>query len=153
MEEIKELRERVRLLEEENARLRRSNTTSDNCEAKITGNSEKIVDSSTENIHQTSTNASFEGSLNPEQIERYSRQLLLHGGFGVEGQLKLLKSSVLVVGAGGIGSTGKVLDARTFVLWDTYSNCEIHVPIFYIFYLSHLVPSSIRDWEYICGGL
>eukprot|EP00536_Pseudo-nitzschia_multiseries_P000344 jgi/Psemu1/293997/fgenesh1_pm.5_\ len=59
MEEIKDLRERIRLLEEENA----------------------------------------------SEIERYSRQLLLHGGFGVEGQLKLLKSSVLVVGAGGIGST------------------------------------------------
>ena len=42
-----------------------------------------------------------------DQIERYSRQLLLEDGFGVEGQCKLLSSSVLVVGAGGIGSTGK----------------------------------------------
>ena len=112
MEEIKELRERVRVLEEKNARLRRSNT-SDNCEAKDVGKSEKVADSSTENIHQASVNASFEGSLNPQQIERYSRQLLLHGGFGVEGQLQLLNSSVLVVGAGGIGSTGKSLDARS----------------------------------------
>ena len=36
---------------------------------------------------------------------RYYRQLLLLDGFGVLGQRKLLSSSVLVVGAGGIGST------------------------------------------------
>lgn len=46
-------------------------------------------------------------SLSAEQIERYSRQLLLNDGFGVKGQRKLLSSSVLVIGAGGIGSTGK----------------------------------------------
>jgi hypothetical protein len=44
--------------------------------------------------------------LLPNQISRYSRQLLLQDGFGVEGQRKLLSSSVLVIGAGGIGSTG-----------------------------------------------
>lgn len=43
--------------------------------------------------------------LSVDNIVRYSRQLLLQDGFGVEGQLKLLSSSVLVVGAGGIGST------------------------------------------------
>eukprot|EP00547_Thalassionema_nitzschioides_P016724 CAMPEP_0194251488 /NCGR_PEP_ID=MMETSP0158-20130606/25489_1 /TAXON_ID=33649 /ORGANISM="Thalassionema nitzschioides, Strain L26-B" /LENGTH=655 /DNA_ID=CAMNT_0038988635 /DNA_START=188 /DNA_END=2151 /DNA_ORIENTATION=- len=43
--------------------------------------------------------------LSVEQIERYARQLLLQDGFGVGGQCKLLSSSVLVVGAGGIGST------------------------------------------------
>ena len=43
--------------------------------------------------------------LTPAHIERYSRQLLLPRGFGVTGQHKLLSSSVLVVGAGGIGST------------------------------------------------
>lgn len=43
--------------------------------------------------------------LSPGDIERYSRQLLLHDGFGVIGQCKLLSSSALVVGAGGIGST------------------------------------------------
>jgi len=43
--------------------------------------------------------------LSSDQIERYSRQLLLQDGFGVKGQGKLLSSSVLVVGAGGIGST------------------------------------------------
>lgn len=44
--------------------------------------------------------------LSAQQIERYSRQLLLKDGFGVQGQRKLLSSSVLVIGAGGIGSTG-----------------------------------------------
>mmetsp|Transcript_2829 Transcript_2829/g.4020 ORF Transcript_2829/g.4020 Transcript_2829/m.4020 type:complete len:545 (-) Transcript_2829:369-2003(-) len=43
--------------------------------------------------------------LSSDQITRYSRQLLLQDGFGVEGQRKLLSSSVLVVGAGGIGSS------------------------------------------------
>ena len=43
--------------------------------------------------------------LQPDQISRYSRQLLLNDGFGVSGQKQLLSSSILVVGAGGIGST------------------------------------------------
>ena len=38
-----------------------------------------------------------------KQIERYSRQIILKK-VGVFGQKKLLKSSVLVVGAGGLGS-------------------------------------------------
>ncbi len=42
--------------------------------------------------------------LRPDQITRYSRQLLLNDGFGVTGQKKLLSSSILVIGAGGIGS-------------------------------------------------
>mmetsp|Transcript_30288 Transcript_30288/g.61795 ORF Transcript_30288/g.61795 Transcript_30288/m.61795 type:complete len:646 (+) Transcript_30288:117-2054(+) len=44
-------------------------------------------------------------TLRPDQISRYSRQLLLNDGFGVEGQKKLLSTSALVIGAGGIGST------------------------------------------------
>jgi adenylyltransferase/sulfurtransferase len=43
--------------------------------------------------------------LSADQVERYSRQLLISDGFGVKGQKELLSSSVLVVGAGGIGST------------------------------------------------
>jgi adenylyltransferase/sulfurtransferase len=38
-----------------------------------------------------------------KQIDRYSRQIILKK-FGVIGQKKLLKSSVLIVGAGGLGS-------------------------------------------------
>ncbi len=43
------------------------------------------------------------GQLSPEQSERYARHLVLPW-VGSEGQEKLLKSSVLVVGAGGLGS-------------------------------------------------
>ena len=41
--------------------------------------------------------------FNNKQIERYSRQIILKK-IGVVGQKKLLKSSVLIVGAGGLGS-------------------------------------------------
>ena len=41
--------------------------------------------------------------LSPEQRERFARHLALPG-VGSEGQEKLLTSSVLVVGAGGLGS-------------------------------------------------
>ena len=41
--------------------------------------------------------------LSEEQTERYSRHILLPE-LGVEGQKKLLDSSVFVVGAGGLGS-------------------------------------------------
>ena len=41
--------------------------------------------------------------LNNKQIERYSRQIILKK-IGVIGQKKLLNSSVLIVGAGGLGS-------------------------------------------------
>mmetsp|Transcript_27360 Transcript_27360/g.60417 ORF Transcript_27360/g.60417 Transcript_27360/m.60417 type:complete len:455 (+) Transcript_27360:3-1367(+) len=101
MEEIGELRERVRLLEEENRRLRSS-------KGEILSNNTSDGDDETKKSKgpgDSSGNSSYVGDLDSEQIERYSRQLLLKGGFGVEGQLKLLNSSVLVVGAGGIGST------------------------------------------------
>ncbi|MBE3589788.1 MAG: molybdopterin-synthase adenylyltransferase MoeB [Firmicutes bacterium] len=41
--------------------------------------------------------------LTDEQLEHYSRQVLLEG-VGVEGQAKLLSSRALIVGAGGLGS-------------------------------------------------
>ncbi|GAB4312623.1 MAG: molybdopterin-synthase adenylyltransferase MoeB [Promethearchaeota archaeon] len=41
--------------------------------------------------------------LTDEQVERYSRQLILRG-FGGKAQEKLLRGRVLVVGAGGLGS-------------------------------------------------
>ena len=41
--------------------------------------------------------------MTPEQRKRYSRHTLLPE-FGVEGQLKLLNSKVLLLGAGGLGS-------------------------------------------------
>ena len=41
--------------------------------------------------------------ISKKQIERYSRQIVLKK-VGVIGQKKLLNSSVLIVGAGGLGS-------------------------------------------------
>ena len=42
-------------------------------------------------------------SLSDEQVERYARHIILDG-IGIEGQMKLLNSKVLIVGAGGLGS-------------------------------------------------
>ena len=42
-------------------------------------------------------------NLDPEQLDRYSRHVIMDG-VGPEGQAALLESSVLVVGAGGLGS-------------------------------------------------
>ncbi|ONI13426.1 hypothetical protein PRUPE_4G221100 [Prunus persica] len=50
-----------------------------------------------------SVDSGYGHDLSPQMIYRYSRHLLLPA-FGVQGQSKLLKSSVLVVGAGGLGS-------------------------------------------------
>ncbi|ERM96899.1 adenylyltransferase and sulfurtransferase MOCS3 [Amborella trichopoda] len=53
--------------------------------------------------HHSASCNSASASLTPQDIYRYSRHLLLPS-FGVQGQLNLLKSSILVVGAGGLGS-------------------------------------------------
>ena len=42
-------------------------------------------------------------ALTDEQVERYARHLILKG-VGVKGQKRLLASSVLIIGAGGLGS-------------------------------------------------
>lgn len=42
-------------------------------------------------------------SLTPDQFERYDRQIRIPG-IGAEGQARLLKARVLIVGAGGLGS-------------------------------------------------
>jgi len=44
-----------------------------------------------------------EAPLSPAQLERYSRHLLIPE-VGIQGQLKLLQSKVLLIGAGGLGS-------------------------------------------------
>ncbi|KAK4355224.1 hypothetical protein RND71_024195 [Anisodus tanguticus] len=52
---------------------------------------------------EVNSNALCINGLSPDMIYRYSRHLLLPS-FGVQGQANLLKSSVLVIGAGGLGS-------------------------------------------------
>ena len=42
-------------------------------------------------------------ALTDEQVERYARHLILKG-VGVKGQKRLLASSVLIIGAGGLGA-------------------------------------------------
>ena len=76
-------------------------------------------------------------SLTPDQITRYSRQLLLNDGFGIVGQCKLLSSSILVIGAGGIGSTVLLYLAAvgvghiTVVDYDTIEMSNLHRQIIY----------------------
>jgi len=70
--------------------------------------------------------------LTPNQISRYSRQLLLSDGFGTAGQRKLLSSKVLVVGAGGIGSSlllylaASGLGHVTIVDYDVVERSNLH---------------------------
>ena len=87
-EEVASLRRQIEKLEEE----RRAQTSSN------------AHDSATDDIADIPSLAPVR-ALRPEQVSRYSRQLLLADGFGVAGQKQLLSSSILVVGAGGIGST------------------------------------------------
>jgi hypothetical protein len=94
---IKELEETVQRLEVENAQLRSLDERNKNTEEHEEDTLDDKIDMALPALDH----------LSRDQIERYSRQLLLQDGFGVQGQLKLLSSSVLIIGAGGIGSTGK----------------------------------------------
>jgi adenylyltransferase/sulfurtransferase len=47
------------------------------------------------------------GVLTPEQVKRYSRHIIM-GDVGSKGQRKLLGSSALIIGAGGLGSPSAV---------------------------------------------
>jgi hypothetical protein len=95
--QVQELKERIERLEKENARLQSLIQS----EADVDDGENALTESEAKGVELPAD------TLSRDQIERYSRQLLLHGGFGVEGQLKLLSSSVLIVGAGGIGSSGE----------------------------------------------
>jgi hypothetical protein len=116
------LRERIRRLEEENARLRSQLFDERKALPRRTDDGEDASDPQRDGDKTNGRStlpghgppqASFAGVLDPDQIERYSRQLLVRGGFGVDGQIKLLNSTVLVVGAGGIGSTGRLPLCKT----------------------------------------
>lgn len=95
---IKILEDRIRALESENTRLRSQQKNA----------AELIKNDNAQIMSQVLLESPLPmaENLSRDQIERYSRQLLLEEGFGVKGQLKLLSSSVMIVGAGGIGSTG-----------------------------------------------
>ena len=95
---VLELQRRIDALEQENVRLRQFMEVGQKVDAYETG------------VPQQSNSLSSVQTLSNAEIERYSRQLLLSNGFGVDGQKKLLCSSVCVIGAGGIGSTGKSND-------------------------------------------
>ena len=102
---IRELEEKVRRLEEENRRLRGQRVLDGTDSIKNVDPPQPQTPAITEAC-PLQRPLGCEGKLSKEEIERYSRQLLLTtGGFGVQGQLKLLQARVLVVGAGGIGST------------------------------------------------
>lgn len=61
-------------------------------------------DAKSSSYHSVSVDDStVANGLSPDMIYRYSRHLLLPS-YGVQGQTNLLKSSILVVGAGGLGS-------------------------------------------------
>jgi hypothetical protein len=89
---IRELSERIEALERENKSLK-SKEKSDHVPVE-------------EGIQIAESSPHCEQRLSNQEIERYSRQLLVSNGFGVKGQKKLLESSALIIGAGGIGSTG-----------------------------------------------
>ena len=95
---IRELEEKVQMLQEENRRL---------CSLQQQQQATAAFPTVALEHLQATPAAPLETifKLSHDQVERYSRQLLLQEGFGVPGQCKLLSSSVLVVGAGGIGST------------------------------------------------
>lgn len=93
---ILELTDRIDVLERENKRLR------------ATVGPPKGNESPRTQIPETLGESNDKQRLSNDEIERYSRQLLLSNGFRVEGQRKLLSSKVCVIGAGGIGATGKL---------------------------------------------
>ena len=87
--------------------------------------------------------------LSPEERARYARHLILPE-MGEEGQKKLKKSSVIVIGAGGLGSptllylaaagVGKIgiIDAKTLITLQTAVNlsaglftCSIEIPRYF----------------------
>lgn len=69
--------------------------------------------------------------LSREQVERYSRQLLVPG-FGIGGQRRLCDSSVLIVGAGGLGCpaglylAGAGVGRIGFVDYDSVEQTNLH---------------------------
>jgi len=106
---ILELEKKIQRLEQENRRLLLSQQQQQQQQQLINKNNTKCsLQNNNSNNNNTAAVAKTPAAvkvLSKDHVERYSRQLMIKGGFGVQGQRKLLSSSVLVVGAGGIGST------------------------------------------------
>lgn len=100
--ELREVRSLLRLSDDTASNKKFTNNSSEACE---NFDQEVILDILDQKQQRNDKEHSEVTSLSVDSIERYSRQLLLENGFGVEGQLVLLNSAVLVVGAGGIGSS------------------------------------------------
>lgn len=107
IEELKELKRgiehRISLLENLLNEAQPSSKNVENFEGKeeITVPLEEAIEAKSKPV--CSWKAGSDHSLSAGMIHRYSRHLLLPS-FGVKGQSNLLKSSILLVGAGGLGS-------------------------------------------------
>ena len=60
-------------------------------------------------------------ALTDEQIERYSRHIILKE-VGAKGQKKLLNAKVLIIGAGGLGAPAAMYLGAFFVVHICYNN-------------------------------
>ena len=110
-------------------------------------------------------------ALSDEQIERYSRHILLKE-VGAKGQKKLLEAKVLIIGAGGLGcpvglylaaagvGTIGVADADTVDLSNLQSlkesmeaiNPDVTVHAYQKFIDSSNIRELIRDYDFIVDG-
>ncbi|GKY92227.1 hypothetical protein MPSEU_000193900 [Mayamaea pseudoterrestris] len=98
---IRELEERIKMLEQENQLLKSKLSAF----AQPTEPCENVESAINLSPLAEAPSSRHVQSLSTQGIERYSRQLLLSNGFGVTGQAQLAQSKVLIIGAGGIGST------------------------------------------------
>jgi adenylyltransferase and sulfurtransferase len=106
--EIAELKRQLDALRTENQGLRRQQGLANDGELTSSSPSSVVRPASPPSSNSSpppssSSAPSRYSSLSNSHIERYSRQIL--AGVGVDGQRKLLQAKVVVVGAGGIGSS------------------------------------------------
>lgn len=92
-------------------------------------------------------------SLSKDDIHRYSRQLLLNDGWGVTGQIALKRATVLVIGAGGIGSSLLMYLAAagvgtiTIVDYDQVELSNIHRQVIHSEYACSKFGTKVHDHD------